>query len=109
MSAPVSQAAQPAQAQRVSIGRIVHYYLGDVYYAPKENKPREQVYRPAMVVAERDGVCSLSIYLDGTADRNVLVNGRQPVTQGETADCRAFRRGVVEGTTPGTWRWPPKV
>lgn len=69
-----------------TIGRVVIYLL------PTNHKLHNNgaVEAPAMVVRVfDDGKCNLKVQLDG--------------------NDTTWATSVLEGTTPGTWHWPPRV
>ncbi|PTL79102.1 hypothetical protein [Vitiosangium sp. GDMCC 1.1324] len=86
--------------QKPTIGRVVHYVLGE------EAGSRKGEVRPAVVVAMRHPeMPNLQVFLDGPND--------QPgtFTQGSRLDGSNLWRGSVPfggPDQPGTWFWPPR-
>lgn len=92
--------------QQLSLGRVVHYRLPDRYEG-------DERWRPAIVVQSFGACANLTVILDGAND------GLTPEDRKALAGCACHAVGigpkllhptsVGEGTSPGTFRWPPFV
>jgi TPP-dependent pyruvate/acetoin dehydrogenase alpha subunit len=87
--------------QKPTIGRIVHYRLAEHDGVRADSVGK---YRPAIIVetwGENSPHVNLRVFLDGS-------NDCKHDEKGNVIPASEWSTSRMEGTEPGTWRWPPR-
>lgn len=91
-------------SQPVSVGRVVHFVLGE---RTIHDGSKALVIRPAIVVAVwGPDTANLQVFTDGSNDNEVLLEEER----GAHADRVVWRTSRMRSDEPrvDTWHWPPR-